>query len=272
MHEFGTPVGEVIQTWVYPVKGMQGVRQEQGIKVSSVTAAGDRRYGYSPRLQDAEDDNPKYADELDERPTIERIPSLLDTIKFNGLLEYSPYFMNPDNPKTSKVRVVTPDGIHLPARSGELREEIEKRYSEYTKQKQHLQLAGIGRGLYHSMPISLLSYESIAEIEHLARKPIHPQVFRENILVRMFSNQPFSEDQLLGMLLQFGNRETSAVLTAVKMDPRCATVNMDPYSGNNIGGILRAIEQNHNKELGIYCGVKKEGDILPKDLIYAQAA
>jgi uncharacterized protein YcbX len=266
MSEFGTPVGIVEQTWIYPFKGMQGIRQENGIYVSSITVAGDRRYAYCTHTPDVEDDDPEYESLFEETGIGEHVPNLLDTIKFRDLLKYRPYLIRPSNPKTSKVRIITPSGKDLPARSRELKEEIESQY------KQPLYRANFGRGLYHSMPVSLLSLQTISEIERLTGQPLDPQRFRENVLATMFSKLPYIEDELMGMVLQFGERDTSAILTAVKKDPRCATLNFHPRSAEITRNIYRTVTQHHDGTAGIYCGIKKEGNIKPGDIIYAKAA
>src|SRR5258706_12137969 len=84
-------VGEVDNTFVYPVKGMRGVRMDE-VSVSSISVAGDRRIAFT---------------EIDGQGT----PTLIDTIKYPGLLRYLPRFEDPSNPKKSEIIVTAPDGV-----------------------------------------------------------------------------------------------------------------------------------------------------------------
>src|SRR3989344_9176001 len=83
-------IGQIAESWVYPVKGMRGVKVNES-SARSVSIVSDRRIAFT---------------EVGGKGT----PTLLDTTKFPGLLRYSPRFDDPSNPKDSEIIVRTPEG------------------------------------------------------------------------------------------------------------------------------------------------------------------
>ncbi len=225
--------GEVVETTIYPFKGMQGVDLEE-LNIRSISAGGDRTRRF----------------DIADTPAT---PTFLDTTKFPQLLEYKPYLVDPTNPKDSPVRVVTPDGKDYSADGQELLKEISERCGR------RLVVVRMGRGSYHSMPISLLSLDSIAAIAPSPDTVVDPRRFRANVLVRTYGDGSFQEDGWVGKVIKFGQEADNAKLIALKLDKRCATVNMDPETGHQDPRILRSIVRDHKKTLGIYCAVAKEG-------------
>ena len=236
-------VGQVAETWIYPVKGMRGVRMNE-VATRSVSVVGDRRVAFT---------------EIDGQGT----PTLLDTTKFPGLLRYSPRFEDPSDPKDSKIIVRTPEGIEHPVNSPILLEQI----SDESRRK--LAILRMGRGAYHSMPVSLMSLGTIKETERQVGLTVDSRVFRQNLYIETSSEIPYEEDEWLGKLLIFGDDlAISAKLVAVKLDPRCATVNFHPETGESNPNILKAIVRNHNNNLGIYCAIVCEGKIQSEARVY----
>jgi uncharacterized protein len=235
-------VGRVTETNVYPFKGMRGLSVDE-IFLKSVSVVGDRRFA------------------LTEIGSIQ-VPTLVDTIKYPGLLKYSPYFVDPSNLKSSEVRVHTPEGKEYSADSTELIEEISKATGKT------LAVIKLGRGAYHSMPVSLLSLGSVKEIEKNIGASIDIRRFRENVVIETVKGLPFEEDSWIGKLLSFGDTEEGAIIAVVKPDNRCATVDLDPESGNHNSSILKSVVKNHDKNLGVYCAIVKEGKIKTGDSIY----
>lgn len=193
------------------------------------------------------------------------VSTFLDTIKFPGLLRYAPRLVDPANPKTSEVKVTTPEGNDYSADSPELVGEVTE------KTKRNLAVVRIGRGAYHSMPVSLLSTASIGVIEGKVGKAVDTRRFRENVIVETNTNVPYEEDTWIGKIITFGDRPDSAKIVAVKLDERCATVNLDPETGEQNPEILKAIVREHVNTLGIYCGIVYEGKIRKGDPVYLTA-
>lgn len=238
----GIEVGRVVDTSIYPFKGMRGVKMDE-ISLRSVSVVGDRTRAFT--ITDAR-----------------QTPTLLDTTKFPGLLHYSPSLLTPEDPRTSEVLVRTPNGHTYSADSNALLKEISEKCGR------ELAILRMGRGAYHSMPVSLLSLASIRAIEKLVGFAVDSRRFRENILIETIKNNPYEEDEWIGKVITFGDREDSARIAAVKLDERCATVNMDPETGEQNPEILRSIVRSHDRKLGIYCGIVFEGRVLKEDTVY----
>lgn len=235
-------VGRVAETWVYPVKGMQGISLDQ-VTAKSVSVVGDRRVAFT---------------EINGKGT----PTLLDTTQFPGLLRYSTRFEETNNPKESEIIVETPQGVEYSADNHLLLEQI----SDESGRK--LAVLRMGRGAYHSMPISLMSLGSIREIDKFVGDQVDPRVFRQNLYIETKADLPYEEDAWLGKLIIFGNEPGSAKILVVKLDNRCATVNFHPETGISNPNILKAIVKNHNNTLGVYCAIVNEGKIQVGSPIY----
>lgn len=234
-------IGRVIKANIFPFKGMRGLEMEE-ITLKSISVVGDRRFAFT----------------MTESP---EVPTFLDTIKFPGLLRYSPSFVDPLNPKSSEVMILTPEGKRYGADSAELIEEI----SQATGKK--LAVVQMGRGAYHSMPVSLLSRSSVKPIEDNIGVMIDDRRFRQNLIIETVLGLPFEEDTWMGKELQFGDREGGARIMVIKPDKRCATINLDPETGEHTSVFLKSVVRLHNNTLGVYCTIIKEGIIRVGDEI-----
>lgn len=235
-------VGTVAQTWIYPFKGMQGI-QLPAITLRSVSVVGDRTR------------------KLDIVGTTET-PTFLDTIKFRHLLQYHPQLLDPSNPKTTALIVHTPEGQQLDADGEELLAELESRSGK------RLTVVRMGRGGYHSMPISLIGLPSIKAVEQKYGSLIDSRRFRMNLYIEPTSGAAYEEENWLGKMITFSDRDDSASIVAIKKDERCATINLHPETGEPDPNVLKALVQAHGNTLGIYCTIVKEGTIKQGDPIY----
>ena len=211
--------------------------------VRSVSVVGDRRVAFT---------------EINGKGT----PTLLDTTKFPGLLRYSPRLDNPLNPKDSEIVVKTPEGLEYNVNDPILLKQV----SDESHRK--LAVLRMGRGAYHSMPVSLMSLGTIKETVKQAGMNIDQRVFRQNFYIETLTEIPYEEDGWLGKLLIFGDNPDAAKLIAVKLDTRCATVNYHPETGEMDPNVLKAIVKNHNNTLGIYCAIVGEGKIQSEAPVY----
>jgi uncharacterized protein YcbX len=217
----GEKVGVVTSTWIYPFKGMQGIERDE-IELRSISVVGDRSRKF---------------DIIDTSET----PSFLDTLKFKELLQYKPYLSDNTHPKTSPLHVITPEGNDYLADSAELVDEIQKQTGK------KLTVVRMGRAAYHSMPVSLISDSSIKAIEKKYGKEIDPRQFRMNVYIETEVGLPYEEENWLGKVITFGERENSAKILGFKLDERCATINLHPETGKVEAGVLKALVQEHGK-------------------------
>src|SRR3989344_5696389 len=198
-------IGAIAESWIYPVKGMQGIKMSE-TSARSVSIVGDRRVAFT---------------EIGGKGT----PTLLDTTKYPGLLRYSPRFEDSLNPRDSEIIVKTPEGSEYNVNDPILLEKI----SDESHRK--LAILRMGRGAYHSMPVSLMSLGTVKETEKQVGTNIDQRVFRQNFYIETHFEIPYEEDEWLDKLLILGDHPDSAQLVAVKLDVRCATVNYHPETG-----------------------------------------
>ena len=241
-HGNSEQVGYVSKLSIYPVKGMNGVSVNE-IDLKSISVSNDRLKAFTI---------------VNSTLT----PSLLDTIKFPDLLKYNPYLKQSENEKYPKIRVKSPEGKDYAVDSNELLNEISNKY------KKQLALLSMGRAAYHSMPISLISISSIEQIEKILEFKLNPERFRQNIIVETLSKSPYEEDLWINKIVSFGDSDDGAKIIVVKLDKRCATVNLDHETFENNPQILKAIVENHDNTLGVYCSIIKEGKVRTGDRIY----
>ena len=79
------------------------------------------------------------------------------------------------------------------------------------------------RGVFDAMPLSLITTQSIAELEGLVGFGLDPQRFRPNLLVEADER----EDAWVGRVLRIGGM----AMRVDQRDERCVIVNIDPVSG-----------------------------------------
>ncbi len=236
-------VGHVIATHIYPVKGMQGTEVDD-IECSSVSVAGDRRFGYY-------------------LPDEKGAFRWLTSERFPQIAQYKAEFVDPSKPKTSDIVVTSPTNTMYDPEDPHLIEEL----SELARGRRVIPFT-MGRGTYHSMPVSLLSLNSVAQLEGLLppTSDLDYQRFRPNVLIGvmdLFKN--FPEMDWSQQLVSFGKREDSAQLEVLKLDKRCNTVNIDPQTGDINPNVLKAIAKELDNKFGVYCNVSREGTIRVGD-------
>ena len=149
-----TVVGRVVALWRYPVKSM-AAEELDGTEVSWHGLAGDRRWAFI-RAGQVRSGFPWLT--IRERPE---------------LAHYRPRFAEPDRPNASLTLVRTPSGGELdvadPALAAELGPGV-----RVIKQD---------RGVFDTMPLSLLSAQTLAGLGRLAGTSLAAGRFRANLLV-----------------------------------------------------------------------------------------
>ena len=149
-----TEVGRVAALWRYPVKSMAGEALEE-VEVSWHGLAGDRRWAFI-------------------RDGIPRSGFPWLTIRERSDMgRYRPSFLDPARPDASRTVVRTPAGAALdvvdPALAAELGDGV-----RVIKQD---------RGVFDTMPLSLVSTQTLAALGELAGRELDAQRFRPNLLV-----------------------------------------------------------------------------------------
>jgi uncharacterized protein YcbX len=229
-----TAVGRVVALWRYPVKSMAGEELDSA-EVSWQGLAGDRRWAFM-RAGQERSGFPWLT--LRDRPELAR---------------YQPRFAEPDRPEASAVLVRTPAGGELdvadPALAAELGPGV-----RVIKQN---------RGVFDTLPLSLLTTQTLAGLGRLAGANLTPARFRPNLLVDAAPWSGFPEDAWVGRMLRAGTLR----MRVDKRDQRCVVVTIDPATLSRDPAILRAIARERDACLGVYGSTATPGRVTVGDQV-----
>jgi hypothetical protein len=132
-------------------------------------------------------------------------------------------------------------------------------------EKNQLTLVRSDRALTDCRPVSLISLQTVRQIESELCVPLDKRRFRANIY---FNFAPggggFAEDDLVGRRLRIGSKATIMVL---ERDPRCKLISLDPDTGAHNPEVFRKVARAHGNFAGVYCAVLVEGLLKKGDLI-----
>jgi MOSC domain-containing protein len=230
-------VGRVAALWRYPIKSMAAEPLSEA-DVSWHGLVGDRRWAFI-------------------RPGLERSGFPWLTIRERpAMRHYRPRFEDPSNPNGSKTVVQTPAGQLLdavdPALAAELGEGVRVI-------KQNV-------GVFDTMPLSLITTQTVAGLSALVGDDLEIQRFRPNILVEVDGEESFPEDTWVGGVLRVGELR----MRADQRDRRCVMVNIDPATDARDPGVLRAIAHERQNCLGIYGTTVQPGRIAVGDAVFLE--
>jgi MOSC domain-containing protein len=225
-------VGRVVALWRYPVKSMAAEALAEA-EVSWFGLAGDRRWAF---IRDGMVRSGFPWLTLRERP---------------DLSHYRPAFAEADRPNASRTMVRTPAGNEFdvvdPALAAELGEGV-----RVIKQD---------RGVFDTMPLSLITTQSIAGLGALTGFELGVLRFRPNLLIKAAGDDPFPEDAWVGRELRIGGTR----MRIDGRDKRCVVVNVDPVSAQRDPAVLRAIANERQVCLGVYGSTVQPGRIAVGD-------
>jgi MOSC domain-containing protein len=164
------------------------------------------------------------------------------------------------DPQDMILDVITPSGtvvaIDDPA--------LVKMLGEGISEKNQLTLVRSDRALTDCRPVSLISLQTVRQLEAELGVPIDQRRFRANIYINLVSDSGFAEDEFVGRKLRIGPNATVAVL---ERDPRCKMISLDPDTGEHNPEVLRRVAQDHSAFAGVYCAVLIEGVLKQGDSI-----
>ena len=223
--------GRIAALWRYPVKSM-AAEELDGVEVSWHGLAGDRRWAF---IRDGQVRSGFPWLTIRERPE---------------LAHYRPRFADPDRLSASPVLVRTPGGSELdvadPALAAELGPGV-----RVIKQE---------RGVFDTMPRSLLTTQTLADLGRLVGAGLAAGRFRPNLLVDA-AGRGFPEDAWVGRVLRIGELRMRVDLR----DQRCVMVTIDPVTLRRNPAVLRAIAQERDSRLGVYGSTVEPGRIAVGD-------
>jgi uncharacterized protein YcbX len=259
-----TTIGTVESLWRYPVKSMRGAEMPE-VFMGFSGIYGDRCYAFKNSA------------------ARKGFPYLNANVQPQMLL-YRPQFRYPERaskpPNLIEAASIPPgvtpaDGdaedmvLDIVTPSGEIvsvdNPALIKSLSEGISEKNQLKLVRSDRALTDCRPVSLISSQTVRQIESELSMPIDRRRFRANIYFNFASESVgFAEDDLVGRRLRIGSKATVMVL---ERDPRCKMISLDPDTGEHNPEVLRKVAQAHDNFAGVYCAVLVEGLLKKGDLI-----
>jgi uncharacterized protein YcbX len=156
--------------------------------------------------------------------------------------------------------VVTPSGAVVAVDDPALTEML----GEGLRGENHLTLVRSDRALTDCRPVSLISLQTVRQVEAESGIPIDKRRFRANVYLDLASDYGFAEDGLVGRKLRIGS---SAVIMVLERDSRCKMISLDPDTGEHNPEVLRKVAQEHAAFAGVYCAVLVEGILIKGDSI-----
>ncbi len=231
-----TVVGRVAALWRYPVKSM-AAEELDGVEVSWHGLAGDRRWAF---IRDGQVRSGFPWLTIRERPELAR---------------YRPRFAEPDRPDASPTLVRTPSGSELDVAAPALAAELGP----------GVRVIKQDRGVFDTMPLSLLTTQSLAGLGRLAGTDLAAARFRPNLLVDA-SGRDFPEDAWVGRVLRIGGLR----MRVDQPDQRCVIVTIDPVTLRRDPAILRAIARERDTRFGVYGSAVEPGPVAVGDPVELQ--
>lgn len=258
-----TTIGTVESLWRYPIKSMSGEAMTEAFMGFS-GFYGDRCYAF--RNSSARKGFPylnatvqqqmlRYRPQFRYAERAARPPNLIEAMSIAPGI-------TPANaePNDLMLDVVTPSGAVVAVDDPALIEML----GEGLRGENQLTLVRSDRALTDCRPVSLMSLQTVRQVEAELGIPIDKRRFRANVYLDLAADDGFAEDELVGRRLRIGS---SAVIMVLERDPRCKMISLDPDTGEHNPEVLRKVARAHAAFAGVYCAVLVEGILTKSDSI-----
>ena len=212
-------VGRVVSLYRYPVKSMAAEPLDSA-EVGWNGIVGDRRWAFV-----------RHGLERNGFPwlTIRQVPRMA---------LYRSRFVDPAQPEKSDTAVRTPSGSEMDVLDPALAAEL----------CHGARVIRQGRGVFDTMPLSLISTQTLAALEEGVGFQLDRLRFRPNVVVDCPGSSSFPEDDWIGMTLRLG----AARMRIDRRDKRCVVTNVDPDTAEQNPVVLRTITGLRQQCLGVY--------------------
>lgn len=256
-----THVGTVQSLWRYPVKSMAGEEVPEAFMGFS-GVYGDRCYAFR------------------DSAARKGFPYLSATAQ-EAMLLYRPRFRHAElaaaPPNLAEAAAIAPGVAPANAEPGDLALDVvtprgevvsidDPRLLEMLREglrgEHALTLVRSDRALADCRPVSLISLQTVRQIEGEAGVPLDARRFRANIYLDLETGHGFAEDEFVGRRLRVG---AVAVFMALERDPRCKMISLDPDTGEHNPDVLRRVAKAHDAYAGVYGAVLIEGVLRKGD-------
>lgn len=173
---------------------------------------------------------------------------------------YTARFTEPDNPRKSEVRVrLGRDEYGL--RDESLRAKLSDALGE------EVRLIQIGRGIFDTMPVSVMATATPLLVEAAAGVPIDPRRFRANIIIETAFGEAYRETHWVGGTLVFGEGPEAPRLLVSSPIDRCAMITIDPDTGERNPAILKTVVERFDNFIASRCSPAALGTIRVGDRV-----
>lgn len=236
----GAEVGRVAAVLRYPVKSM-APDAVPSAEVSWHGVAGDRRWGF-----------------VRERVEGSGFPWL--TIRERpDMVRYRPRFGDPERPNLSPVVVTAPTGAEFDVTDPALAAELGG----------GVRALKLDRGTFDTLPLSLITSQSVGGLGVLAGRPLDVGRFRPNLLIDAHAHRgaAFPEEDWTGCTLRIGD----ALVHVDARDQRCVVVNIDPATAARDPIVFRTIARRRKARLGVYGTTARPGRVAVGDPVVVAA-
>lgn len=239
-------IGQVEAIFRYPVKSMGGERLAEA-NMGWHGIEGDRRLAFR-RMNDRSG-----------------MPWLTAS-KLPDLILFAPQRREDGAQEAPPTHIRTPDGEVMSAFGEELAAEVGRRYGA------PVQMMHLRNGIFDETAISVISLDTVHEIERLAG--VRPDVrrFRPNVVVRSLRSVPFHEDEWLGGVLSFGSGDDAPSVSVTMRDIRCSMLNLDPDTAHPEPEMMKAVVRANQNNAGIYGAVTRTGRLAVGQTIFLRPA
>ena len=258
-----TTIGTVESLWRYPIKSMRGEAMSEAFMGFS-GFYGDRccafknssaRKGFPYLSATVQQQMLRYRPQFRYAERAAKPPNLIEAMSIApGITPANP------EPNDLILDVVTPSGAVVAVDDPALMEML----GEGLRGENHLTLVRSDRALTDCRPVSLISLQTVRQVEAELGIPIDKRRFRANVYLNLASGDGFAEDELVGRRLRIGSH---AEIMVLERDPRCKMISLDPETGEHNPEVLRKVAQAHGNFAGVYCAVLVEGFLRKGDLI-----
>jgi uncharacterized protein YcbX len=228
-------LGHVHELTRYPIKSMAGVATKSAF-LGWHGLNGDRRFAFR-RLND----NSGFP--------------WLSASRLPELLLYQPLGLDENAEEPTPTHVRTPEGADLPIGSGELQENVSRKFGS------QLELMRLKHGIFDDASVSVINLATISAIGREAGQTLDTRRFRANVVIASEAPEPFLEDGWIGGRLVFGSGETGPVVNVSQRDLRCVMINLDPETAQPDPRIMKAAVRLNDNNAGAYGTVARTGQI-----------
>ena len=127
-----------------------------------------------------------------------------------------------------------------------------------------LTLHYLPRNFVDVTPVSLVSEQTVKQLEDETGQSLGNERFRANFNVEWTRQSGFFEDSLIGKRLRIGGNVEIAI---TERDARCKMITLDPFTGAAMPDLLKHVVNIHGGCTGVYASVVREGFVSPGDPI-----